>query len=413
MGMRTVIWFLLLFAVAVLAASTFGANDGIVSVYWAPWRIDLSLNLFVLLLLGTCLVAYAVIQAVNALVGLPRRAHEWRVLQRERAAQAALREALALSYAGRFSRAQKSAQRAIDIQARTPELKTERDFTALAHLLAAQSAHRTQDRARRDDQLRAALEQAGVSPAAEGAHLLSAEWALDDRDAERAMHELAQLPAGVARRTQALRLRLKAARLAGQPMEALRTARLLAKHQGFSPAAAQGLLRSLANEALDAARDVDQLRRIWAQLDSADRRDAFVAAHAARRAGELDSAADGRAWLRPFWERLPQLAQAERAVVTRALPEVTEGLPAEWLPVLEAAVKALPGDAAVAHAAGRALAERGLWGHARRLLEFAAGAKDVEPARRRDAWRALATLAEEEGDAHRAQECHRQAALVC
>ena len=31
--MRAVIWFLLLFAIAVVAATTLGTNDGIVSVY--------------------------------------------------------------------------------------------------------------------------------------------------------------------------------------------------------------------------------------------------------------------------------------------------------------------------------------------------------------------------------------------
>ena len=42
--MRAVIWFLLLFAIAVVAATTLGTNDGIVSVYWGTWRLDTSLN---------------------------------------------------------------------------------------------------------------------------------------------------------------------------------------------------------------------------------------------------------------------------------------------------------------------------------------------------------------------------------
>ena len=414
--MRGVIWLLLLFVAAVVVAATFGDNDGLVSIYWAPWRLDLSLNLFVLLLAGVCAVAYALVQAVNLLVGLPRRAREWRALQRERAAQAALREALALAFAGRYSRAHKAAQRAIAIAQRN-DVPSDPVFTALAHLLSAQGAHRLQDRARRDEQLKLARDVAAANSSAravgEGALLQAAEWSLDDRDAEQALALLAELPPGVARRTQALRLRLKAARLADQPLEALRTARLLAKHQAFSPAAAQGLLRSLAIEAVEGARDADQLRRTWqGQLDASDRRDPFIAAQAAQRAGELDAAGDGRMWLRPFWERLPELAEGERAAVTRALLHVVAGIPAEWLPVIEAAVRALPSDAAVAHAAGRALAERQLWGHARRLLEFAASAPQSEPARRRDAWRTLAKLAEQEGDAERARECHRQAAQV-
>ena len=53
---------------------------------------------------------------------LPRRAGEWRLQQRERAAQAALREALAMCFSGRYSRAHKAAQRALLIQSETPSL---------------------------------------------------------------------------------------------------------------------------------------------------------------------------------------------------------------------------------------------------------------------------------------------------
>jgi HemY protein len=48
------------------------------------------------------------------------------------------------------------------------------------------------------------------------------------------------------------------------------------------------------------------------------------------------------------------------------------GIGAEWLPRLESACAALPRDGSVALAAGCALAERGLWGKARALLELAA-----------------------------------------
>src|SRR5690606_13862397 len=111
------------------------------------------------------------------------------------------------------------------------------------------------------------------------------------------LRDLAELPPGVARRTQALRLRLNAARLANQPMEALRTARLLAKHQGFTADAAEGLLRTLAAETLRTARDPDQLRQLWLQLDAHDRADPMVVARAATRMAELGAPAEARQWL--------------------------------------------------------------------------------------------------------------------
>jgi HemY protein len=412
--MRTVVWILLLFVVAVLAATVLGANNGLVSIYWAPWRIDLSLNLFVLLMLASGALVYALVGAANRLIGLPDRARAWRVQRRERAAQGALREALGFLFAGRYGRAHKSAQRALELQALTPELERDAEFGALAHLLSASALHRLQDRERRDQQLTQAQTLAGGiasgSAVAEGARLQNAEWALDDHDAERALDQLALLPAGVARRTLALRLKLKATRLGSQPLEAIKTARLLAKHQAFAPAAALGLLRSLAGEALDTARDADQLRRVWSQLDPADRRDPFVTARAARLAARLDATADARTWLRPHWEHLGDLGERERVAVQEALVEAMSGLPADWLPLLETAVAAAPTDAGLAYTVGCAMAERQLWGRARRLLETAATLPAAERDLRRQAWRRLADIAEGEEDETLAQRCYLEIA---
>ncbi len=414
--MRAVIWFVLLFAVAVVASSTLGTNDGLVSLYSGAWRIDVSLNLFLLVLIGTCFVLVTVIQGFSSLIGLPQRAREWRVARRDRSAQAALRDALMQFFGGRYGRAQKAAQRALMLQDRTPELAQDNDFTVLGHLLAAGSAHRLQDRPGRNEALQRALDLSRNSAAArvgeEGARLLAAEWALDDRDAPRALQLLAELPVGVARRTHALRLKLQASRLGPQPQEALKTARLLAKHQAFSEGAAQGLLRSLAFEALETARDADQLRRIWLQFEPVDRRDPFVAARAATRACELDAVDDARGWLRPFWDRLTELGVDERAVIAQALVSATQGIGAEWLPRLEAAAQAFPREGAIAMAVGCALAERQLWGMARRLLEQASADPGLAAAPRRKAWLALADLARQEGDAARAAECLEAAARV-
>ena len=107
--MRAVIWLVLLFVAAVVAATTLGSNDGLVSLYWNGWRLDVSLNLFVIALVLTCLVLLFALRALQSLTTLPARAREWRVRRRERAAQAALREALAEYFGARYSRARKAA----------------------------------------------------------------------------------------------------------------------------------------------------------------------------------------------------------------------------------------------------------------------------------------------------------------
>ncbi|MES2957893.1 MAG: heme biosynthesis HemY N-terminal domain-containing protein [Pseudomonadota bacterium] len=415
--MRSVIWLVLLFVTAVVAATTLGRNDGLVSLYWSGWRMDVSLNLFVIGLVLTCLMLLLAIRALQALASLPARAHEWRLLRRERAAQSALREALAEYFGARYSRARKAASRAVAIHDATPELAGDLQTRSLAHLLWGASLHRLQDRTQRDrqhEQLRKLRLEAGPTQRAtdDGVQLMAAEWALDDRDATRALNLLAELPPGVARRTHALRLKLQAQRLAGQPDEALRTARLLAKHQAFSRSAAQSLLRSLAGESLASARDPEQLARAWAELDTPDHDDPFIVAHAAMRAADLGDCEHGRQWLLGPWQRLTELGREECEAVALALIANLEGLPAEWLPRIEAAERALPAQPAVQAAAGSAYAERQLWGKARSPLERAATAPTLRGSARRAAWRRLAALARAEGDEPRAARCHEAAAAI-
>ncbi|MBS0594858.1 MAG: heme biosynthesis HemY N-terminal domain-containing protein [Rubrivivax sp.] len=414
--MRSVIWLVLLFVAAVVAAMTLGRNDGLVSLYFGHWRTDLSLNLFVVLVLLACALLMLAARSIARLLSLPQRAHEWRQLRNERAAQARLREGFAEYFAARYSRAHRAAQRALEIQDETEALRADAEFRLLAHLLAAASLHRLQDRPRRDElmQQMAGLLRRGSAarPIDEGVRLLAAEWAIDDRDAAGAIAQLGELPGGVARRTQALRLRLLAQRLTQQPLAALQTARLLAKHQAFSPEAAKSLLRTLALEALEAARDADTLRRTWQQLDAADRRDAAVAARAAIRAAGFGVPAEGREWLRPYWDQIAQLAPDERRAVALALLECREGIGSDWLAPLDAAAAALPNDPAVAAAVGAALVERQLWGKARRPLEQAAQAQTLPALPRRRSWRALAQLAEQEGDTERANACAWAAARI-
>jgi HemY protein len=414
--MRGVIWLVLLFAAATVAALTLGDNKALVSFFYGSWRVDLSLNLFLIGALFTTLALMFVFKALDSLITLPTRAKAWRALKRERAAQAAVREAMAEHFAGRFNRAHKAAQRALAIQASTDELAGDRELRVLAHLLAARSLHRMQDRSRRDQLLRQALKavRRAVPQQAvdEGARMLGAEWALDDGDPSRARSLLSELAPGVARRTQALRLKLSAARLSRHHVEALNTARMLAKHQAFSSDAAQGLLRSLALQVLDAAHDIDQLRRAWAALDAADRGDAFVAARAARRGAEMGHAADARTWLRPLWSGLRELGAEQRAQVALALAVACEGIGTDWLQATEAAQQAFPHEASVQAAAGEVFAARGLWGKARGPLETAAADRGLQPSARRRAWRTLARLAREDGDEQRALRCEQAAVAI-
>lgn len=414
--MRSIIWLILLFVAAVVAATVLGRNDALVSVFYGEWRLDLSLNLFLLAVVGLVLLLFAGLQASNSLLSLPQRAREWRQLKRERAASAALRDAWAELLAARYARAQRLAQRALDLQAEVPELKGDVQFSVLAQVAAATGLHRLQDRSARDERVQAALqlvrESLGAGSAADGVQLLAAEWALDDRDAARSLDLLSELAPGVARRTQALRLKLQATRQQRKPLDALQTARLLAKHQGFSALAAQSLLRSLAIEALDQSYDMAQLHAVWQALDSTDRGDAWVVARAARRAQALGRPEQGRQWLQPLWEQIGKVEPDARKQLALGLVECVSGAGTDWLTRVETALARNGHEAALVAAAAVLFAERQLWGKARRLLEQTANATDLQATVRRNALRRLAKLARDEGDEVAAARHEQRAAAI-
>jgi len=414
--MRAALWLLALFAVAAAVALFAGNNQGTISVFWPPWRVDLSLNLVLLLLVGTFVLLHVALRALSALFSLPVQARQWRMQQKERALHGALLDATAQLMAGRFSRARKSAQAALTQEAALASLGTllpqASQVRALAHLLAAESAQALQDRRARDEHLHLALDAGAVRSASpnpearEGIQLSAARWALEDHDAPAALDWLEKLPQGAQRRTLALRLRLKANRLDRRTLQALETARLLAKHRAFSQDAAQSIVRGLAGELLAGAHDQAQLLRAWSQLDPVEHLIPEVAIHGAQRMvalhGDLALAC---AWLLPVWSRMigqPQSLGNELQVkLTGALEACLDSVDGEWLARIETAQRANPRDVNLQYLAGMAFMKRQLWGKAQQLLTQA-GSDLQDAGMHRHTWSALAELAEARGDVEQA-----------
>jgi HemY protein len=427
--MRAALWFVALFGVAVAVALLAGNNHAVVTLFWPPYRVDLSFNLMLLLLVAAFALLHFALKALSVVASLPRQARRWRAQQKERAMYAALMDALAHLLAGRFIRASRSAENALLQEKNMGQLIVDvgtdsghqparsQQLRSLAHLLAAESAQALQNRAVRDVHLQQALEVASnrtVPETHEGIQLRAARWALEDREPSVAMEWLNQLPLGAGRRTLALRMRLRAARLAGQTSDALETARLLAKHRAFSPPAAQSIIRGLALELLNAAHDPEQLRQVWLSLDQAERVMPEVAVHAASRLMALKGeAAWARDWLAGAWDVVmkprSEFGETLRVKFILVLEDSLEALDAVWLARIEAALQARPGDANFEYLAGMACLKRQLWGKAQQLLSHAVLSLQ-DAVLKRKAWLALAALAEQRGDEAAVQKAYRQAA---
>ena len=429
--MRAAFWLLMLFAVAAASALFAGNNQAVVTLFWPPHRVDVSFNLAILLLAGLFTLIYLALRALSAVTTLPSQARAWRAQQKERAMYGALMDALAHQLAGRYIRATRSAQNAIIQEQSLSRLALSTDqvpdysvarssqLQSLAHLLVAESAQSLQNVALRDQHLQMALQSSAPRHAQEvreGVYLRAARWALDDKDAARALDALTQLPQGAGRRTLALRLKLRANRQAGQTREALETARLLAKHRAFSPAAAQSIVRGLGFEVLSEAHDPAQLQQAWSTLDNNERAMPELVVQAAARLLALHGdAALARSWLLSVWEPAMQptssLSDGLRIKLIRALEPGLDSLDAPWLARIEEAQAARPTDANVQYLAGMAALSWRLWGKSRQWLSLSVlGLQDADL--RRNAWRALAVLAEQRGDEAGLAEAYRQAALV-
>jgi len=415
--MRAALWLLALFSVAVAIALFAGNNDGTVTLFWPPYRIDLSLNLVVLLLFLGFAFLHAALGALAALFDLPRQALRWRAQQKERAVHASLLDAISHLLAGRFTRARRSAEQSLaqerSLAGTDRRLANAAQIRALAHLLAGEAAQALQDRTAREEHLVQALAQAPLRDAQEtreGALMRAARWALQDQDPETAMTWLKGLPQGAARRTLALRIKLKAARQSRHTQEALETARLLAKHRAFSPGAAHSIVRGLAIDLLNDAHDVAQLQRAWSSLEAAERQMPELAIHAAQRLRALGGDAQlVRDWLLPVWEQQAQLGDTLKVKLVCALESGLADIDGTWLARIEAAQRDNPRDPALQYLAATACMKRQLWGKAQQLMSQAAlGLHDARL--RREAWRSLALLAEERGDAGAAEQAWKRAA---
>ena len=432
--MKTAIGLVALVAVAVGAALLVGSNQASVTFFWSPYRMDVSLNLFLLVLALVFVTLHLAWRGLGGLFDLPREARRWRMRQQERAMHGSLLLAQSQWMAGRFLRARALALAAIEHERILSRLQTDEDpgpahapeVRHLAHLVVAECAHALQDRSVRDQHAQLALQVASqmtkgsatASAALDAVHLNAARWSLIDREPTNAMLWLAKLPLGSVRRTVALRLRLKAARLSQDHRVALETARLLAKHGAFAAEPARSLVRGLLQSVLSDCHDQGQLVKVWQGLDVSEQTMPEVAVHAAQRLlvvqGEPGLAL---AWIQPVWRDWVQSPQPWPVSLSAAVVDVIEqslqrqAPSAQWLTWVEQARLAMPRHRELQYLAGMVCMQHALWGKAQQMLSPVAG-QLASPALQRKAFAALAALAEQRDEPAVAQAMWKQSALV-
>ncbi|MFL6673783.1 MAG: heme biosynthesis protein HemY [Massilia sp.] len=395
--MRLLLWLVALMAAAIGIAVTARFNPGNVVLFYPPHRIDMSLNLFVVLAALLFLVLYALVRAVNGTLKMPERVAAYRLRKREREGNKGLRDALKALFEGRFGHAEKAAMRAAELP----------DNAGLAALIGARAAHRMREPARRDAWL------AGIAHdnALKTARLMTlTELLVDDHQPEGALEAVAELNASGQRHIHALQWSMKANQQARNWPEVLRLVRTLDKRKALHPALSSRL-RELSYEALlsEGAHDAESIRRAWASVPAPDRTKPYIAARAAaafNASGLHDEArAIAEEALRAGWDE-----RVLRAYRDSAGPAGSPSLLAQ-IESSEAWLKERPNDPELALTLGALCLKQKLWGKAQRYLEQALS-DATEPDLARDAHLKLAQMHEALGQHEEAAAHYRQCALA-
>ena len=395
--MRLLLWLVALMAAAIGIAVTARFNPGNVVFFYPPHRIDLSLNLFVVLAVLLFLLVYGLVRAVRATLAMPKQVAAYRYRKREREANRGLREALKALFEGRFGHAEKAAMRAADL----PE------NAGLAALIGARAAHRMREPARRDAWLAGIVHDNNLKTA----RLMTVtELLVDEHKPEAALEAVAELNASGQRHIHALQWAMKANQQARNWPEVLRLVRTLDKRNALHPALSSRL-RELAYEALlsEGGLDPESIRRVWADVPAADRLQPAIAARAAAALNARGLHDEARVIvedaLRAGWDE-----RVVRAYRDAAGPEGSPTLLAQ-IEKCEAWLRAHPNDAELTLTLGSLCLRQKLWGKAQRYLESALS-DAVDGTLLREAHLKLAQLHEALGQQEEANRHYRLCALA-
>jgi HemY protein len=335
-------------------------NVGYVLVVAPPYRLEISLNAFIVATVIAFALGYGLMRFASRLSRLPREVREHRRTQHLERARAKQDAALIGLLEGRYGRARQRAEEALAIP----------HSSGLAALIAARAALETRD----FNGAQALLSRPDAqAPSLRVPRLmLEAELALEQGRPIDALSRLAELKRDAGAHTAALRLELRTLSEAGRHTEVPAIVDQLVKRKVYDVDQAAAIRAAAHAESLRAlATDASGLRAYWNRLPDADRVLPRIALAAARSfltlGGDREAAEILARSLERYWEPTLVLEYAECRVAdaTRQL-ETAE----RWLSQHSQ-------DATLLFALGRLCERRELWGKAQTYYEASLALDDV------------------------------------
>ncbi|MGA1295040.1 MAG: heme biosynthesis HemY N-terminal domain-containing protein [Burkholderiaceae bacterium] len=385
--MRWILGILVVLASAVAVALLLMFNHGNLAIFWPPYRVDLSINTAVVLLIAIVVLMFLASKAFVQLISLPARVRSHREHRYRERALAAFREATVALAEGRFARAEKQSQLALHL----PEQG------GAAALVAARACHGLRALDRRNQWIERCAQEFGLK---DQAQLLAADCAIQDGDTAAALAALDRLQPRTARQVHALRLRLAALELEQQWQALLPVLSQLERRQMVAaPAVAALRLRAWRNLLNQTGTDLAATKSLWRQIArelAYESPIAESAIEAFRRAADFSAAAD-------IAERVLRKRFSGTVVDQYAGLDALSGR--EKLHNMEQWLQRWGPEPALLAALGRVCSEQQLWGKAEAYLRESM-AKDDSPGTRL----ALARLLEQTERSEEATGLYREAA---
>jgi HemY protein len=351
--------FLVLAAAAVGVALAARLLSGYALFVAPPWRVELSLNFFLVLLVAGFFAGYALLRLALRAARLPREVSGLRRRQREARARSKIDAAVVALLEGRQGKARQFAEEALAVPG----------APGIAALIAARAAIDVRDFATAEAHLTGNAVQ--IPSLAVPRLMLDAEMKLEQSRPLDALATLAALRKEAGSHTAALRLQLRALNAAGRYAEIPPLVGELVKRKVYGSDEGDALRAAAHAEEIAArAQDPDGLRAYWVRLGDGEQRAPKVARAAAR--AFLAQGKDGEAAevlarsLERRWE--PDLillyAECKPADSTKQLAEAER-----WLAGHER-------DAALMRALGTLCARAELWGKAETYFEASLALED-------------------------------------
>jgi len=350
--MRVLFWFLLLACAAVAIALAARLTTGYALFVAPPYRVELSLNLLLLLVAGGFIAGYVLLRIVRRALGLPEEVRLYRQRQHLERARAKQDAALVALLEGRFGRARQFAEEALAIP----------HSSGLSALLGARAAIATREFAAAEALLSRA--DASVPSLAVPRLMLEAEMKLEQGQPLEALAILGMLRKEAGSHTAALRLELRALQGAGRYAEIPPLVDQLVKRKVYGVREGE-FVRAAAHAQELAARvlDGEGLRAYWSKLTEGEQRNPKIARAAARSFMALGGDREAAELL---------ARSLEREWDSELVALYAQSRPADGAPQLEQAERWLakhPQDATLLYALGVLCERAQLWGKAQTYFE--------------------------------------------